>query len=133
MRRSLLLIPVFFIFSCHSISEDTYAVCSTFDENDLMMNDLIREIKEKYKSNRFFGPEFDMEQVYWIQYRDKRLRSIYPYDWNTYYRREYGKEVFNPCKCEELNRMTLRRIKELELYLQGGPSDQKECPSIWNE
>ena len=96
------------------------------------MLDLITLIKEKHKDSTLFLERFDMSQVYWIQYQNRHLRALYPEDWDRHYRKKYGKEVFNPCKCKELTRMTAARVEELKMFLKGGPDDQKECPSIWN-
>ena len=66
-----------------------------------------------------------MEQVYWIQYRDRRLRAIYPKKWDQHYRKNYGKEVFNPCKCKkELLRLSESRIRGL-----ANVSDERTCRS----
>ena len=106
--------------------------CEKLDILDAEMQQLVKEIKTKYRAEQFFNKRFEMSQVYWIQYRDRHLRALYPLDWNTYYRKEYSAETFNECKCEELNRMTINRIRELVMYL--GESEKKgKCPSIWNQ
>ena len=74
-----------------------------------------------------------MEQVYWIQYRDRRLRAIYPKKWDEHYRNNYGKEVFNHCKCKELLRLSESRLEDLQMYLMNGPDDQQNCPSMLNK
>ena len=120
-----------FAFSCANVeSQDP---CSEFDVVDLEMLNLIEEIKTKHADNQKFLSNFNMEQVYWIQYRDHHLKSLYPKDWKRHYRKEYGKEVFNPCKCKEMTRYTKDRIEELNRWLEGGPSDQDDCPSLWNQ
>ncbi|MEM9897364.1 MAG: lysozyme inhibitor LprI family protein [Bacteroidota bacterium] len=109
-------------------------ICAQFDEADRIMLDLINEIKSKHAENSKFLDRFNMEQVYWIQYRDTHLRALYPLDWNREYRKKFGKEVFNPCKCKELTRFTEQRIAELNLWLEKSPiPDQSECPSLWNQ
>ena len=107
--------------------------CSEFDAIDREMLDMIKAIRTKYKSNKKFLSNFNMEQVYWINYRDHHLKSVYPEDWSRHYRQEYGKEVFNPCKCKEMTRFTKERIIELELWSSRGPAGQDECPSLWKE
>lgn len=97
------------------------------------MLDLIEQVRAKYQTNQRFLRNFNMEQVYWIQYRDTHLKAIYPEDWSRHYRKEFGKEVFNPCKCKEMTRYTKERIKELKLWMSGGPAEQDNCPSLWNE
>ena len=120
-------------FSCENTNDDPYAICTEFDGTDRIMLDLIDEVKAKFSYDKKFLKEFNLEQVYWIQYRDHRLRSLYPKDWNKHYRKNYGKDVFNPCKCMELNRMTLLRIEELQLFIDGGPKEQFDCPSSFNK
>ena len=120
------------LLGCSKRYDDPFAICSDFDATDRQMLMLIDDIKSKFSDDNEFLAEFNLEQVYWIQYRDHRLKSLYPKDWNRFYRKNYGKEVFNPCKCHELNRMTLLRIDELNLFLTGGPEGQEDCPSMFN-
>ena len=130
MRQIKYFLVAMVIFSCSENREDP---CTEFDKTDLEMLNLINQIKSKHGDNKKFLSNFNMEQVYWIQYRDHHLKSIYPEDWNRHYRKEHGKEVFNPCKCKEMTRFTKRRIEELKLWLNNGPSSQDECPSLWNQ
>lgn len=137
--KKVLIILGFAAFSCGGgetsviDSDDPFSICTSFDETDRQMLDLIAEIEQKNAKDKEFQRAFTMEQVYWIQYRDSRLKAIYPKDWSRHYRKNFGEEVFNPCKCLELNRMTLRRIEELNLYLEEGPKDQMDCPSKFND
>lgn len=129
MRKVLLTATIICGFiGCTSESVDP---CAEFDAVDREMLDLISQIRAKHSADKKFLSNFNMEQVYWIQYRDAHLKSIYPKDWDRSYRKEYGKEVFNPCKCQEMTRYTRLRIEELELWLSGGPSGQDDCPSQW--
>lgn len=107
--------------------------CTEFDDSDLEMLNLIESIKKKYAHNTLFIQRFEMSQVYWVQYRDRHLRAIYPKDWDRSYRKENGTEIFNTCKCQELTRMTKTRVEELNLFMTNGPNDQLDCPSVWNE
>lgn len=107
--------------------------CTQFDEVDRQMLDMVETIKSKHADDAIFLERFKMEQVFWIQYRDRHLRALYPRDWDRHFRKKFGKEVFNPCKCKELTRFTMNRIKELEHWLEGGVKGQDECPSFWND
>ena len=104
--------------------------CKKFDELDTKILSLMDKIEVKHKNDHHFLEAFNMEQVYWIQYRDRRLRAIYPKKWDQHYRKNYGKEVFNPCKCKELLRLSERRMEDLQMYLMNGPADQQNCPSM---
>lgn len=120
------------MMGCGSPSDDPYAVCAEFDALDARILELIDQVKQEHANDRIFLKAFNMEQVYWIQYRNRRIRSLYPKDWNTHYRKKYGKDVFNPCKCKELVRLSEKRIEDLEMYVKGGPRDQRDCPSMLN-
>jgi len=117
------------LVGCHSETDP----CSEFDAIDLEMNNMIEEIRRVHSDKKMFLYWFNLEQVYWIQYRDNHLRTIYPNDWDRHYREEYGKELFNPCKCKEMTRYTKDRIKELKYWFDNPPKGQDECPTLWNE
>lgn len=109
-------------------------ICAGYDAIDKEMLDVIEVIETENKSNIKFLERFRNEQIYWIQYKDRRMRALYPEDWDLYYRKNYGKQVFNACKCKELIRMTDERVTELRIYLNGnGPEDQRDCPTSWNK
>lgn len=128
----LYLTMVILFTACGNQALENQDPCAEFDIADKEMLDLMEAIKQKYSEEELFLERFDMSQVYWIQYQSRHLRALYPEDWDSHYRKIYGKEVFNPCKCKELARMTRARIKELQMYMAGGPNGQEECPSIWN-
>lgn len=132
--KNYLAILVFLLtlVSC-STQESSEDSCTSFDALDLKMLNLIEQIQLKHKDDAKFLHNFNMEQVYWIQYRDTHLKAIYPRDWSRHYRKKYGKELFNPCKCKEMTRYTQERIKELKLWLNKGPEGQDDCPSLWRE
>ncbi|MEM8568371.1 MAG: hypothetical protein AAGF85_18060 [Bacteroidota bacterium] len=116
-------------FSCQNKINEADP-CTEFDQIDKEMLDLMEEIKTKHRTDAIFLKRFEMERVYWNQYRDRRLRAIYPQDWDTHYRKKFGKEVFNKCKCKELLRMSKNRLIDLKLYVEEGPAEQEKCPSM---
>jgi len=48
------------------------------------------------------------------------------------YRKKYGEDTFNPCKCEELTRLTKNRIKDLKVYIDE-TTYSLDCPHAYNE
>ena len=118
--------------ACSQSTGDNTDPCTQFDKVDKEMLDLIESIENKFVGDQLFKKALTMSQVYWIQYRDRHLRALYPEDWDRHYRKKYGKEVFNPCKCKDLTRMTQARIEELKMWVEKGPNNQAECPSTWN-
>ncbi len=131
MKKLVLISFVTYLsFSCNTSTDLDF--CAEFDKKDFKMLNLIEVIRNKHASDAEFINKFDDAQVYWIQYRDRTLRALYPKDWSLHYRAEYGKEVFNACKCKELLRMTELRVDELELWNIGNPKNQSDCPSSRN-
>lgn len=120
-------------FACGTPAKDPYKDCTRLDEIDASMLKKIKTIESKYADDASFLEKFKMEQVYWIQYRDRRIRALYPKKWDLYYRKEYGRETFNNCKCIEMVRLTGRRLEDLAIYLDAVPSDQQGCPIISEE
>lgn len=121
------------IISCNQQNQDAYAACTELDKIDTKMLELIEQIKTAHADNKKFTKAIDMEQVYWIQYRDRRIRSMYPKSWDLHYRKVYGREAFNSCKCQEIVRLSNIRMQDLNMYLEGSPEEQQDCPSIINE
>lgn len=106
-----------------------FQACAEFDDADARMLKIIKQIQENHKGDRIFLNRFEMEQVYWSQYKERRLKAMYPQDWNRFYRKNYGNEMFNSCKCLEYTRLTEDRIADLNMYLEKGPKDQEDCPN----
>ncbi|MEM7108522.1 MAG: hypothetical protein AAF519_09880 [Bacteroidota bacterium] len=129
-KSHLISIPIVLIMLACNSQKEEIDPCTEFDQIDKEMLDLMEEIKTKHRTDAIFLKRFEMERVYWNQYRDRRLRSIYPQDWDTHYRKKFGKEVFNKCKCKELLRMSKNRLIDLKLYVEEGPAEQEECPSM---
>ncbi|MEM6525932.1 MAG: lysozyme inhibitor LprI family protein [Bacteroidota bacterium] len=131
MRYLYFIFVILIITSC-SGNHNEVEPCTSFDAIDLEMLNLIEEIKQNF-TDRSFKKKFDLAQVSWIQYRDRHIRAIYPKDMDRDYRKVYGREEFNNCKCQELIRMTRIRIEQLKMFVDGGPKDQADCPSEWNK
>jgi len=112
-------------------SEEFETACDEMDAVDLEMTKMVNKISNLHEG--IFKKRLEMSQVYWRQYRNRHLRALYPEDWKRVYAKEVGSEVFNQCKCKEITRMTKNRIKELEMFFEGGPYDQQECPNTWNK
>ncbi len=133
MKNYLSLIVLLVLFTrCEVRESNAIDPCDELDQVDLQMLNLVDSIKSLHSDEPVFQERLKMTQVYWQQYRDRHLRALYPEDWDRVYRKEHGREVFNTCICKEVARMTKLRIKELNMFLIGGPIDQGECPSSWN-
>jgi len=138
MKYSIFLAVLIFVSSCNSPKKNEEAisykdVCEGYDNIDAEMLLVIEDIEEAFKDDRIFLKRFRDSQIYWTQYQDRHLRALYSKDWDLFYRKNYGKQIFNSCKCKELIRLTSLRVDELKMYLNGGPNNQKECPSAWNQ
>ena len=78
MKNILLTLIILIVNSCRFEKNNEVDVCATFDKIDAKIVALMDEIQVKHKDDRPFLDAFNMEQVYWVQYRDRRLRAIYP-------------------------------------------------------
>jgi uncharacterized protein YecT (DUF1311 family) len=132
MKKIIFIMAFASIYGCQTTGEETTNSCTQFDKMDAQMLAIIDAINAKNSDDDKFITAFSMEQVYWIQYRDRRLHAIYPENWDHHYRVAYGKELFNSCKCQELLRLSINRMEELKMYLDGGPEDQQNCPNKLN-
>ena len=112
---------------------DYEEICEGFDELAIEQKEMLGLIRAKFNDDKAFIARFNQEQISWIQYQDKRLRTLYSKDWDTHYRKEYGKEVFNGCKCIELIRLSEIRNDDLRKYLEGPDLNQQDCPVRGNE
>jgi len=130
---SLTLIAIVIGLTNCKKEEVSLSACSEVDMLEEQRLDIVKKIQEKYAYEPLFKRRFDQERVAWTQYTTRRLRALYPRDWDRVYRKEFGKEEFNDCKCKELVRLKKMRIIELEYYLDGSPDNQNECPSLQNE
>ncbi len=134
MRHFNVIIAALIFFSCSDNSQknservDYKVICDEFDQYAIDQRNLLDQIRKEYKTDKLFIARFNQEQMNWIQYQDSRLRSLYSKDWDTFYRKNYGKSIFNGCKCKELIRMSQIRNQELRTYLDGPDNSQSECP-----
>ncbi len=124
MKYTLLVISLFTSLSC-SVKSDFENYCSDLDAADLEMLTVHNEIKKQYADDERFLKRLQDAQVYWIQYTNRHIRSLYPKE-KRYYEETYGK-TYNQCKCKELTKLTKLRAKELSMWLDGNKGD--ECPT----
>ena len=64
-------------------------------------------IRSQYKREPDFIKRFNEAQIYWIQYKDRHIRALYP-DKKEDYKKEFGMD-YNHCKCDEHVRITKAR------------------------
>ena len=124
MKKISFISLLILIYACNS-SEEYRTNCQELDAADLEMISVHKEIMTKYKSEERFLKRLQDAQVYWTQYKDRHIRSLYPLD-KKYYEVNYG-NTYNQCKCKEATRLTQLRVKELRVWHEG--SDQGECPT----
>ncbi len=135
LNYKIIVVLLIILSSCSQTNEtDSFAdfdyeeICGEFDKYAFEQKSLLDQIRAKYKDDKHFINTFNQEQISWIQYQDKRLRGLYPKDWDTYYRKNYGKRIFNGCKCIELIRLSKIRNADLKIYLEGPGAGQEGCP-----
>ena len=135
LNYKIIIVLVTILSSCSQTNEtdsfvdlDYEEICEEFDKYAFEQKSLLDQIRAKYKDDKHFINTFNQEQISWIQYQDKRLRALYPKDWDTYYRKNYGEPTFNGCKCKELIRLSKIRNEDLKIYLEGPSAGQEGCP-----
>ncbi|MEO1096317.1 MAG: lysozyme inhibitor LprI family protein [Bacteroidota bacterium] len=118
-----LIITVSLGAACTNNSYESH--CAELDAIDLEMLQVHEKIKSKYSGDERFLQRLQDAQVYWIQYKDRHIRALYPLEKKNY-KEKYGK-TYNQCKCKEAARLTYLRVEELKIWLDG-PIDP-ECPT----
>lgn len=100
---------------------DDKTACEQLDEIDRVMLDLIEEIKEKKKDDKLFLTAFKDAQIYWIQYRNRQVKAVFPMSPNKY---DYN---VGECKCAIYRDLTLLRVEELKRWTKETPYTE-DCP-----
>lgn len=98
--------------------EETKTACEQLDEIDLEMLNLIDQINKLYQDDKSFLKAFKDSQIYWIQYRNRQVKAVYPLS-----PRKYDFDV-GECKCEVYRDLTKIRVKELKKWIEGMPESQ---------
>lgn len=122
----LVLVVILSTAACTQQNKD-FDHCEELNVVDREMLDIIDQIEEKYKDDQEFLTRFKDAQIYWIQYKDRHVRAMFPYK-KKYYKENFGM-TYNYCKCKEWIRLTKLRNKELRRWLDGPSKEQEECPN----
>lgn len=124
MIKKMIPLVLLFFSSCQQVSTFETS-CSELDAVDLEMLSVHKAIQKSYQDDKRFLKRLQDAQVYWTQYKDRHVRSLYPLE-KKYYEDNY-EGTYGQCKCMEAARLTRLRIKELKVWLDG-PTDQ-DCPT----
>ncbi len=122
MRASILVMCVASFTACKPEKQNP---CKEFDKIDLEMLQIIDEINSRYAEDRKFIAAFKDAQIYWIQYRNRHIKAIYPLE-----PKKYDFDV-GKCKCEVYSTLTLKRIEELKQWVDGVP-EAAGCEGTFN-
>jgi uncharacterized protein YecT (DUF1311 family) len=128
MKKIICVLLVVIGNSCQSTS-GFESDCQELDAVDLEMLTIYKSIEKKYKGEERFLKRLQDAQVYWIQYKDRHVRSLYPLE-KKYYTDNYSIQ-YNQCKCKESTKLTKLRAKELKVWLDGPKIE--DCPSSIKE
>lgn len=104
--------------------------CKNLDQLDRQMLNTISLIESKYATEKELLRRFGDAQIFWIQYKDRHVRALYPMKKN-YYSDTFGDD-YNQCKCKEWARLTQVRIDEISTWLEG-TNTYKDCPILIQE
>jgi uncharacterized protein YecT (DUF1311 family) len=116
-KLTVLLVITAITISCAK-PEEGLAPCDALTQADREMLDLIEEIENEYQNDKEFITAFKNSQVYWVQYRNRQVKAVYPKS-----PKKYDFDV-GACKCELMREMTELRIIELRRWTEGIPESQ---------
>lgn len=86
-----------------------------FKKADNELNNVYKQILNKYKDDKVFIPKLQKAELAWIKYRDAEIEAIYPEEDKMY---NYGTS-YPVCVNLVLIELTQQRTKELKLWLKG--------------
>ncbi len=130
MKKFLLISIIAVLFnSCETEkkgNDGSLSPCKVYESLDLEMLNTYEEIGNKYKENdhNTFRKRLNMSQVYWVQYRDRFIKALFPLDKEDY----TDQQNYSDCKCNELSVLTKSRIRELRAWLDGDVA-RIDCPT----
>lgn len=127
-KLSILAILTIGVLGCTSQKSQDFPLseaCNVLDSVDQEMLTTYQKIEQAYRGNKDFLDKLNMAQVYWIQYRDRHIKSLYPLS-KKEYEPLYG-QTYRDCRCKENVRLTQLRTKELERWLENEVIEG--CPS----
>lgn len=120
MRHIGRILAYFLLFSylTPSVAESQYdlnkTACEQLKKADDALNNVYQQVIARYKEDRVFINQFTTAQKKWIAFRDAYVASMYI----PQYTESYG-SVLPMCQCYMLERVTLDRIKQLKVWLDG--------------
>ncbi len=128
--KALFLISII-IGAASCTNQNATAPCDEWNALAVEMKTVMDQIKANYESETLFLKRLGESQVYWLQYKERHMKMLYPEGYDIT-RRKYGEETFNPCKCKELTRLFKLRVDELKVFRDGPRKGQEECPTFNN-
>ena len=87
---------------------------------DKEMNVVYQKILKKYSTDKLFLKKLKVAQNLWIKFRDAEVEARFPEENKKL---EYG-SMYPMCVNDYLNKLTLERIKQLKVWLNGIPEDE---------
>lgn len=118
---------LFMATSCNNNEKQYDNPCDELDAVDLEMLQKLDRIREDYKKEKSFLKRFNEAQIYWIQYKDRHVRALYP-EKKEDYKKNYGMQ-YNYCKCAEYTMLTKARNAELDRWIKPKSSEKEDCPT----
>jgi len=90
--------------------------CHEYEKADRQLNDVYQAILDAYRQDKTFLDALKKAQRRWIKFRDAEIEALYPGKEKdkTF---KYG-SIYPMCRCEALERLTRRRLKELKRWTE---------------
>jgi len=114
---SIIVIVPFLQISVNSQTqfELNKSACDKYGNADKELNKIYKRILVEYKSNTTFIRKFKVAQKVWKNFRDAHIELIFPGK-NKHF--VYG-SVFPMCNCIHLTNITIERIEQLKVWIDG--------------
>ena len=134
MRKIVILIA----FTCNfslSIAQTQLSMsteaCNNYQQVDEELNSLYKQILKdtRYSNNKPFLSALKTAQTNWIKFRDASIDAKFP---GLDKKKQYG-SVLTMCSCAFLTELTLKRIDELKIWIQGTPEGDVCAGSVKNQ
>lgn len=116
-----------FAKDCHDTATTNYDMihcqCTDFKKADQELNSVYKKLLKKYKSDKGAIERIKIAQRAWLDFRDKHMESFY-------HRTESSMRLTTLCECSQLEKITLDRVVQLKLMLNGYPEGDICQPQI---
>ena len=113
---SLLLVVILNQIVFSQTQKELYKeICEDMIKAEKEMENVVQKIRNKYYNDTLFLAKLETSQKRWLQYREAHIEMKFPVKDKQF---EYG-SMYPTCYCLEKISITQKRIKDLEMWVNG--------------